>query len=124
MLFFHAFLKRKAVKRTLLQTDNIFSHQIKKHRTQIKTLGISNENRIKLGISVNFSKRNIFLHFKTTIFFISICSFEGVQHLIRTLYILFQIAFCNQLTIIFAPLKAISTFKLYCTPYELLVSVL
>ena len=31
MLSFHAFLKQKTVKRTLLQTDNIFSPQIKKH---------------------------------------------------------------------------------------------
>ena len=31
MLSFHAFLKRNTLKRTLLQTDNIFSAQIKKH---------------------------------------------------------------------------------------------
>ena len=69
MLFFHAFLKRKAVKRTLLQTDNIFSRQIKKHRTQIKTLGISNENRIKLGISVNFLKKKHFFTLQNNDFF-------------------------------------------------------
>ena len=125
MLFFHAFLKRKAVKRTLLHTDNIFSPQIKKHRTQIKTLWISNESRIKVGISVNFLKNKHFFTLQNNDFFYFNLQFwRSATLLIRTLYILFQIAFCNQLTIIFAPLKAISTFKRYCTPYELLVSVL
>ena len=31
ILSFHPFLKRRTVKRTLLQTDNIFSPQIKSH---------------------------------------------------------------------------------------------
>ena len=34
----------------------------------------------------------------------------------RTRYLLFQVALCNQTTIDFAPLKAILTFKPYCTP--------
>ena len=59
-----------------------------------------------------FSKSNIFLHFKTTNFFIPICSFE--TFLTRFRYLLFQVALCNQPTIVFAPLKAISTFKPYC----------
>ena len=39
-----------------------------------------------------------------------------------TLYLLFLL--CSQLAIVFAPMKAISTFKPYYTPCELLVSVL
>ena len=61
------------VKRTLLQTDNFFSPQIKATyltRTQIKILGISEKQRTKLDIFVNFLKKKLFLHFKTiTIFF-------------------------------------------------------
>ena len=53
MLSFHAFLKQKTVKRTLFQTDNIFSPQIKK------------QQRIILDIFVNFLKK------KTTFFYTS-----------------------------------------------------
>ena len=68
---FQAFLKWKTAKRILLQTDNIFSLQIKKHtafltRTQIKVLGISEEQKIQLDIFGNFLKKKHFLHFKTT----------------------------------------------------------
>ena len=83
MLSFHAFLKRKTVKRTLLQTDNIFSPQLKKTpcltRTQ-KFQEFPRNRELNWTFLSIFSKRNIFLHFKTTFFFISICSFEGVQH--------------------------------------------
>ena len=77
MLSFHAFLKRKTVKRTLPQMDNIFSPQLKKTscltRTQIS--GISEKQRIKLDIFVNFLKKkhfftlqnNIFLKFQFTV---------------------------------------------------------
>ena len=79
MLSFHAFLKWKTVKRTLLQTDNIFSSQVKKApcltRTQIKILEIFEKQRIKLDIFVNFLKKkhfftlqnNIFLKFQFTV---------------------------------------------------------
>ena len=83
MLSFHAFLNRKTVKRTLLQMDNIFSPQIKKHpalrgHKNFRNFWEKELNWTSLSI---FSKRNIFLHFKTTeIFLISICSFEVVQH--------------------------------------------
>ena len=81
MLSFHAFLKRKTVKRTLPQTDNIFSPQLKKTscltRTQIS--GISEKQRIKLNIFVNFLKKKNFFTLQSSIFFISIWSFEGVQ---------------------------------------------
>ena len=75
--FLYAFLplisKAKTVKRTLLQTNNFFSPQIKRAScltpTQINILGISEEQRIKLDIFVNFLKKNHFLDFKTTIIF-------------------------------------------------------
>ena len=80
---FHAFLKRKTVKRILLQMDNIFSHQIKKNTLlygNTKISGIAEKQRIKLEIFVNFLKKKHFFTLQNNIFFISICSFEGVQH--------------------------------------------
>ena len=44
------------------------------------TLGISEKQRIKLDIFVNFLKKKHFFTLQNNIFFISICSFEGVQH--------------------------------------------
>ena len=82
MLSFHAFLKQKTVKRTLLQTDNIFSPQIKKHPALRghKNFRNSRETENYIGHFCQFSqKETFFLHFKT-FFFISICNFEGVQH--------------------------------------------
>ena len=82
--FLFAFFARisKAKKRTLLQTDNIFSPPIKKHPTLQGHKNFRNFREAELNwtfLSI-FSKRNIFLHFKTTFFLlISICSFEGVQ---------------------------------------------
>ena len=130
ILSFHAFLKWKTAKRALLQTDNIFSPQIKKHtafltRTQVKVLGISEEQKIKLDIFVNFLKKKHFFTLQNNIFFYFNLQFwRSATLLTRTRYLLFQVALCNQPTIVFAPLKAISTFKPYCTLYELLVSVL
>ena len=84
MLSFHAFLKRKTVKRTLIQTDNIFSPQIKKHtalRGHKWKFRNFDKHRIKLDISDNFIKKKHFLNFKQQKFFlISVCSFERVQH--------------------------------------------
>ena len=121
MLSFHAFLKWKTVKRTLLETDNIFSPQIKKgpclKRTQIKILGISEKQRIKLDIFVNFLKKKHFFTLQNNIFFYFNLQFwRSATLLTRTRYLLFQVALCNQPTIVFAPLKAISIFKLYCIP--------
>ena len=84
MLSFHAILKRKTVKRTLIQTDNIIIPQIKKHpalRGHKWKFRNFDKHRIKLDISDNFIKKKHFLHFKQQKFFlISVCSFERVQH--------------------------------------------
>ena len=66
--FLYASLSRiseaKTVKRTLLQTDNFFQSSDKKAtsptRTQTKILGISEKQRIKLAIFVNFLKKKHF----------------------------------------------------------------
>ena len=59
--------KAEIVKRTLLQTDNLFQSSDKKFtcytRTQIKVLGIFKKQRINLDIFVNF------LPFKTVFFY-------------------------------------------------------
>ena len=71
MLSFHAFLKQKTVKRTLLQTDNIFSPQIKKHSALRghKTFRNSRETENYIGYFCQFSqKETFFLHFKTIFF--------------------------------------------------------
>ena len=87
--------------------------------------GISEKQRIKLDIFVNFLKKKHFFTLQNNSFFdFNLQFWRSATLLIRTLYLLFQVAFRNQLTIVFAPLKVISTFKTYCTPYELLVSVL
>ena len=70
MLSFHAFLKRKTVKRTLLQTDNISSPQMKKHPALRGHKNFRNFRGTELNwtfLSI-FSKRDIFLHFKTKFF--------------------------------------------------------
>ena len=86
-------------------------------RTQIKILGISEKQGIKLDIFVNFlKKKHFFLHFKTIIFDFNLQFWSSATLLTGTLYLLFQVVLCNQPTIVFAPLKAISTFKPYCTP--------
>ena len=80
---FHAFLKRKTVRRKLLQTGNIFSPQLNKTpcltRTQ-KFQEFPRNRELNWTFLSIFSERIIFLHFRTTMFLISICSFEGVQH--------------------------------------------
>ena len=80
--FLHAPLshipKAETVKRTLPQTDNFFRPSDKKAtcltRIQTKVLGVSEKLRINLDILSLFSKRNVFLHFKT-VFFYSILQF-------------------------------------------------
>ena len=56
--------KAKTIKRTLLQTDNFFQSSDEKAtsltRTQIKSSGISEKQRIKLDIFVNFLKKKYF----------------------------------------------------------------
>ena len=85
--FLYAFVSRiskaKTVKRTLLQTDNIFSPQIKKHLALRghKNFRNSRETEKYIGHFCQFFQtEKFFLHFKTTFFLITICSFEGVQH--------------------------------------------
>ena len=71
MLSFHAFLKQKTVKRTLLQTDNIFSPQIKKHHALRghKNFRNSREKENHIRHFCRFSqKETFFLHFRTTFF--------------------------------------------------------
>ena len=116
MLSFHAFIKRKTVKRTLIQTDNIFIPQIKKHpalRGHKWKFRNFDKHRIKLDISDNFIKKKHFLHFKQHKIFLdfSLQFWKSATLLTRTLHLLFHIALCNQLTIVFAPLKAISIFE-------------
>ena len=62
MLSFHSFLKQKTVKRTLLQTDNISSPQIKKHPALTKISGIPEES------FVNFLKKKHFFTPQNNIF--------------------------------------------------------
>ena len=118
MLSFHAFLKQKSVKRTLLQTDKIFSPQLKNTLpyADTKISGISEKQRINLDILSIFAKRNIFLQFKTTFFNFNLQFWRSATLLTQTRYILYQVALCDQPTIVFAPLKAILTFKPYCIP--------
>ena len=73
MISFRAFLKQKTVKRTLLQTDNILSPQMKSTLpyADAKISGISEKEKIKFDIFdiLNcLSKRNMFFQFKTTFF--------------------------------------------------------
>ena len=62
----------ETVKRTVLQTDNFFQSSDKKPtcltRTQRKILGIPRNRELNWTFLSIFSKRNIFLHFKTTFF--------------------------------------------------------
>ena len=72
--------KAETVIRRLFQTDNLFQPSDKKvtclMRTQIKALGIFEEQRINFDIFVNFLKKKlVFLHFKTLYFFYFILQF-------------------------------------------------
>ena len=92
MLSYHVFLNRKTVKRTLLQTDNIVSSQIKKHPYTNTNKNFRNFRETELNstfLSI-FSKRNIFCTLKQQYFFFSFCSFEGVQHFWLEFYIFFS----------------------------------
>ena len=62
--------------------------------TQIKVLGISEKQRIKLDIFVSFQKRNIFLHLKTIFFWFYFAAFERVRYF----GVKFCIFFCNLLS--------------------------
>ena len=80
--FLYAFLSRisKAVKRTLLQKDNIFSPQIKKHPALRGHKTFRNSRKMSI---CQFSQKEKFFYTSKQlffVFFISICSFEGVQH--------------------------------------------
>ena len=121
---FHAFLKRKTVRRTLLQTDNIFSPQLNKTpcltRTQ-KFQEFPRNGELNWTFLSIFSKRNIFFTLQSNIFFISIWSFEGVQLFWLELAIFYSkllSATNQQLFKRYWPLNHIAPL------YELLVSVL
>ena len=90
--------KAKTIKRTLLQTDNFFQSSDEKAtsltRTQIKSSGISEKQRIKLDILSIFSKRNIFLDFQAIIIFFEQCDTFESNHV----FFFFQVALCNQTT--------------------------
>ena len=124
MLSFQASLKRKPKKGLCFKTDNFFRPWIKKPPTcitwtQIKISGISEKQRNWAFLSI-FSKRNIFLHFKTTIaFFDFILQFwRSATLLTQTCYLLFQVALCNQPTVVLRHWKwhRTRTFKPYCIP--------
>ena len=72
MLSFHAFLKRKTVKRTLLQTDNIFSPQIKKHPALRghKNFRNSRETENYIGHFCQFSQKETFFYTSKQHFFL------------------------------------------------------
>ena len=95
-------------------------------RTQMKILEISEKQRLKLGFCVNFLKKKQFLHFKTTIFFLtSFCSSEGVRYFWVELYLFFPIWPLQPTNNCLVSLKAILERSSYNPPlYELLVSVL
>ena len=115
--------KAKTVKRTLLQIDNFFQSSDKKatcfKQIQMNITGIFEKQRIKLNIFVNFLKKTFFYTFKTTFFWISFCSFEGVRFFLSwTLCLFFQIVLCNQPTVVLRHWKwyRTGTFKPYPTP--------
>ena len=72
MLSFHTFLKQKTVKRTLLQTDNIFSPQIKKHSALRghKTFRNSRETENYIGHFCQFSQKETFFYTSKQHFFL------------------------------------------------------
>ena len=120
MFSFHTFLKQKTVKRTLLHKDNIFSPQIKKHPAlrRHKNFRNSGETENYIGHFCQFSQKETSFYTSKQHFFLdfNLQFWRNATLLTRTRYLLFQVALCNQLTIVFATLKAISTFKPYCTP--------
>ena len=83
MLSFHAFLKRKTVKRTLLQADNIFSPQIKKQPALRGHKNFRNfretENQIRHFCQCSQKETFFYTSTQHFLFLISICSFEGVH---------------------------------------------
>ena len=99
--------KAETVKRTVLQIDNFFSPQIKKAtcltRTK-KNVRNSEKQRIKLDIFVNFlkKKQQHFLYFKTTLilFDLTLQFWRSTILLSQTLYLFFQVALCNQPTVV------------------------
>ena len=107
--------KAKSGKRTLLQTDS-FSQSLDKKATcftpkQMNILRISEKQRMKLDILVNFFKNIFFLQFKTTImFFDSILQFWRRAILLsRNVYLFFQVALCNQSAIVLCHWKRYRT---------------
>ena len=71
MISFHAFLKQKTVKRTLLPTDNVFSPQIKKDPALHghKTFRNSWETENCIGHFCHFSQKETFFYTSKQHFF-------------------------------------------------------
>ena len=119
-------LKRKPFRGHFFKRSTFFSSQIQEatslRQKHMKTLGISVKQRIKLEISVNFLKNKfsqLFLHFKTTRFFLFHLQFwRSAIVLSRTLYLFVQVSLCNQLTIVLRYWKRYraKTFKPCSTP--------
>ena len=90
MLSFHAFLKQKTVKRTLVQTDNIFSPQIKKRPAWRGHKSFRNSReaiilekipeKIILDIFVNFLKKKQFFTLQNSLSFILSCSLQPTNN--------------------------------------------
>ena len=106
--FLYASLSRisnvETTKRSLLQTDNFFSPQIKKEtclRTQRKILGIPRNEESNWTFLLHFVK-NIFYNLQQQWFFLmSFYSFERVQYFWVELCIFFlYVALCNPPTVV------------------------
>ena len=80
--------------------------------TEIKVLQIPRNRELNwIFLSVS-SKRTIFLKTlrQQSFFFISFCSFKGVQYLFgRTLHLFFQVTLCNQPIVVLRHLKRYGT---------------
>ena len=124
--FLYAFVfrvsKAKIVKRTLLKTENYFHPLDKKTTcltwTQIKISEISEKQRIKLDIFVNFIKKKCFLNFKTIFFLISFCSFEALRYFWVELCIFVSKLLSATNQQLFASLKTISHMDLQTVPHH------
>ena len=97
--------KAEIVKRTLLQTGNFFRSSDKKAtclmRTQRKNLGIPGNRDLNWTFLSVFSKRNIFLHLRTTIILFDFIFQFGRSTILlsQTVYLIFRVALCNQSTV-------------------------
>ena len=116
--------KVKTAKWALPQTENFFQSSHKKSacltRTQLKILGISKKQIIKLDIFFNFLKIKFFFYtLKRQYLFAFILQFWMSAILLsRTLNLFFQVSLCIQPTVVLRHWKRYRTgaFKPYPTP--------